>query len=204
MANDFLFSVVIMARIEVYYLYLCMKERYSLRLLGNNGVDAGVLALVDTVFNKDVTVLEANSDVGGEVVGSEQGWVAALLHKQLEHIIAVADNVLVVLENDLDRLLEDTVLGHNLDTAQALELELGALKAVVLGSKGVELLDGDTCRVQNVVVLGGGNGGDVGLAARDQGTVTVGHGGVDQVKDGLDILEVDVQSNPVGEQGSSL
>lgn len=193
-----------MARIEVYYGCLYKKMCYSPRLLGNNGVDAGVLALVDTILNKDVTVLEANCDVGGEVVGCEQGWVAALLHKQLEHIVAVAENVLVVLENDLDRLLEDTVLGHNLHTAQALKSESGALKAVVLGSKSVELLNGDTSRVQNVVVLGGRNGGDVGLATGDQGAVAVGLGGVDQVKDGLDILEVNVQSNPVGEQGSSL
>lgn len=173
-------------------------------LLGNNGVDAGVLALVDTILDKDIAVLEANSDVGGEVVGTKQGRVAALLHKQLEHLSAVADNVLVVLEDDLDRLLEDTILGHDLDTSQALELESGALKAVVLDGKGVELLDGDTGRVENVVVLGGENGGDVGLAAGDQSAITIGLGGVDQVKDGLDVLEVHVQSNPVGEQSIAL
>lgn len=168
-------------------------------------MEASVLALEDTILNKQIPVLESQSNMGLEVLGRKQGRVTTLLHKQLEHIRAISQDILVVLDNQLDRLLEDiTGLGDGLDTAQALNIEMGALDTVLLGGQGVELLHSDADLGENVVKLWGRDDGDVGFAAGDQGTVSEGGGGVDLLEDGLDVLEVDVQSHPVREQARAL
>lgn len=179
----------------------------SLFLLGNNLAEARILALVDTILNKDVTVLEAQGDVGRKAISREQCRVAALLHKQLEHLLAVTDQVLVVLQDDLERLLEDTVLGHHLHTANALQLKSGTLKAVLLraaGGEGVEFLDRHSSRVKDLVVFCRQDHSDMGLATGDQRAIANSLGRVGQIKDGLDVLEVDVKADPVGEQCGSL
>jgi len=44
----------------------------------------------------------------------------------------------------------------------------------------------------------------MGLATRDQSAIAIGCGGVDKVQDRLDILEVNIQAHPIGEQASAL
>lgn len=168
-------------------------------------MDTSVLALVDTILNEQIPVLEAQGNMGSIVLGSEQGRVTTLLHKQLEHIRAVGQNILVVLDNQLNRLLEDvTGLGDGLDTSETLDIEAGTLETVVLGGQGVELFHGDTGLGEDVVVLWREDDGDVGLTAGGEGAVSEGESGVDLLEDGLNVLEVDVQSDPVGEQTGTL
>lgn len=177
-------------------------------LLGNHGVDASVLALEDTILNKDITVLESEGDVGQEVSGIEKSGVTTLLDKQIRDLLTVSNNVLEVLQDDLDGLLVNVIgLGNDLNTSQALNLELGLLeRALGVGCNLVQLLDGDAGRVQDVVILWGENDGDVGFTTGEESGVVVEgrRGRVDNVKDGLDILEVDGQTDPVGEQGGTL
>lgn len=187
---------------------VCKKEvSFEYDLLGNHGVDASVLALEDTILNEDVAVLEAQRNVGQEVTGIEQGGVTTLLDKQLPNLLTVSNNVLEVLQDDLNGLLVNVIgLGNDLNTSQALNLETSLLKrATRVGGDLVQLLDGDTGRVQNVVILWRQDDGDVGFTTGQQGGVVVeGGGGVDELKDGLDVLEVKSQSDPVGEQGGTL
>lgn len=176
-----------------------------MQLLGNNLVDTRVLALEDAIFNKDIPMFEAQGDMGREVLCGKQSWVATLLHKQLEDILAEAGQVLVVLQDNLQRLLEDTIgLAHDLDAAQALQLETRLLEAVLARGKEIDLVNGDSCGFQDLIVLCRQDHSDMGLATRDQGAVAKGCGGVDKVKYRLDILEVDVQAHPIGEQGIAL
>lgn len=168
-------------------------------------VDASVLALEDTILNKQIPVLETQGNMGLVVLSGKQGRVTTLLHKQLEHIRAVGQDILVVLDNQLNRLLEDiTGLGDGLDTSETFNIEMGTLETVVLGGQGVELLHGHADLGEDVIVLWREDDGDVGLATGDEGAVSEGSGGVDLLEDGLDILEVDVQSDPVREQTGAL
>ena len=170
-------------------------------------MDASVLALKDTILNEDIAVFKAQSDVRQEIGSIKESWVASLLDKQLPHLLTVSNNVLEVLQDDLDSLLVDIIgLGHDLNTSQALNPETGLLeRALWVDSNLVQLLNRDTSRVEDVVVLWRQDDGDVGFATGQQsGVVVKGGSGVDEVKDGLDILVVDGQSNPVGEQGGTL
>lgn len=98
----------------------------------------------------------------------------------------------------------ELAIGHNLNTTQALQFETRPLKTVLVRGKGVDLLNGHSSRAQDLIELCGQDHGDVRLSARDQSTVAIGLGGVGEVKDGLDIVEVDVQTEPIGEQASAL
>lgn len=173
-------------------------------LLGSNLVDASILALVDTVLDKDIADLEAEGDVRREVLRAEESWVTALLDEQLEDVLAEVDQVLVVLEDDLDGLLEHTVgLGDSLHTTQALQLEMSALETVLGGGQLVDLIHGHTSGGQDAVKLGGQNHSNVRLATRNQCTIAEGWCAAHNVEHGLDVLEVDVQTEPVGEQAGA-
>jgi len=111
----------------------CWGPRGYTDLLGNNLVDTRVLALKDAIFDMNVPMSVAQGNMGEEVLWVKQRWVATLLHIQLENILTEAGQVLVVLQDELQRLLEDTVrLGHDLDATQALQLKTGLLEAVLL------------------------------------------------------------------------